>query len=76
MQESELHIDMIKAMGEWAAAMDEHTKLWESETAKAVADAEAAGARLSDTDTARFHGDPATPFAKVPNLGQVRVVVH
>lgn len=39
---------------EWAAAMDEHTKLWESETAKAVADAEAAGARFSDTDTARF----------------------
>ncbi|MFW5470836.1 TRAP transporter substrate-binding protein [Knoellia sp. CPCC 206435] len=39
---------------EWAAAWAEHTELWGKETEKAIATAEAAGAKFNDVDAAAF----------------------
>lgn len=39
---------------EWAAAMEEHTGLWAESTQKAIADAEAGGAKFSEVDKEAF----------------------
>jgi tripartite ATP-independent transporter DctP family solute receptor len=39
---------------EWAAAVDEHTEMWKTQTEQAITDLKAAGAKFNDVDTEAF----------------------